>query len=95
MSRKRRVLGAKFKAKVALAAVRGDKTVSQLAGQYGIHGNQVSSWKRKLLEESAALFEDGRKNSRKDEADEDELYEQIGRLKMELEWLKKKAASFD
>ena len=95
MSRKRRVLGSKFKAKVALAAVRGDKTVSQLAGQYGIHGNQVSSWKRKLLEEAAALFEDGRKNSRKDEADEDELYEQIGRLKMELEWLKKKAASFD
>jgi putative transposase len=89
------VLGSKFKAKVALAAVRGDKTVSQLAGQYGIHGNQVSSWKRKLLEEAAALFEDGRKNSRKDEADEDELYEQIGRLKMELEWLKKKAASFD
>ena len=44
---------------------------------------------------AAALFEDGRKNSRKDEADEDELYEQIGRLKMELEWLKKKAASFD
>ena len=54
-----------------------------------------SSWKRKLLEEAAALFEDGRKNSRKDEADEDELYEQIGRLKMELEWLKKKAAQFD
>lgn len=95
MSRKRRVLGAKFKAKVALAAVRGDQKVSQLSGQYGIHGNQVSSWKRKLLEEAAALFEDGRKNSRKDEADEDELYEQIGRLKMELEWLKKKAASFD
>ena len=95
MSRKRRVLGAKFKAKVALAAVRGDKTVSQLAGQYGVHGNQVSAWKRKLLEEATALFEDGRKVSKKDEANEEELYEQIGRLKMELEWLKKKAASFD
>ena len=95
MSRKRRVLGAKFKAKVALAALRGDKTVSQLAGQYGIHGNQVSAWKRKLLEEAAALFEDGRKTSKKDEANEEELYEQIGRLKMELEWLKKKAARFD
>ena len=92
MSRKRRVLGAKFKAKVALAAVRGDKTVSQLAGQYGVHGNQVSAWKRKLLEEATALFEDGRKVSKKDEANEEELYEQIGRLKMELEWLKKKAA---
>ena len=95
MSGKRRVFGAKFRAKVALAAVRSDKTVSQLAGQYGVHGNQVSSWKRKLLEEAAALFEDGRKKSRKDEASEGELYEQIGRLKMELEWLKKKAASFD
>lgn len=95
MSRKRRVLGAKFKAKVALAALRGDKTVSQIAGQYSIHGNQVSAWKRKLLEEAAALFEDGRKASNKDEAHEEELYEQIGRLKMELEWLKKKAARFD
>ena len=75
--------------------VRGDKTVSQLSGQYGVHGNQVSSWKRRLLEEAAALFEDGRKSSKKDEASELELYEQIGRLKMELEWLKKKAASFD
>ena len=95
MSRKRRVLGAKFKAKVALAAVRCDKTVSQLAGQYGVHGNQVSAWKRKLLEEATALFEDGRKVSKKDEANEEELYEQIGRLKMELEWLKKKASTFD
>ena len=95
MSRKRRVLGAKFKAKVALAALRGDKTVSQIAGQYSIHGNQVSAWKRKLLEEAAALFEDGRMASKKDEAKEEELYEQIGRLKMELEWLKKKAARFD
>ena len=95
MTRKRRLLGSKFKAKVALAAVRSDKTVSQLAGQYGVHGNQVSSWKRKLLEEAAALFEDGRKSSKKDEASELELYEQIGRLKMELEWLKKRAAGFD
>ena len=95
MTRKRRLLGAKFKAKVALAAVRGDKTISQLSGKYGVHGNQVSSWKRRLLDEAAALFEDGRKSSKKDEASELELYEQIGRLKMELEWLKKKAASFD
>lgn len=95
MTRKRRILGANFKAKVALAAARGDKTVSQLASQYGVHGNQVSAWKRRLLEEAGALFEDGRKSSKKDEASELELYEQIGRLKMELEWLKKKAAGFD
>ena len=95
MTRKRRILGAKFKAKVALAAARGDRTVSQLASQYSVHGNQVSSWKRRLLEEAGTLFEDGRKSSKKDEASELELYEQIGRLKMELEWLKKKAAGFD
>ena len=95
MARKRRSLGAKLKAKVALAAVRGDKTLSQLASQHGVHGNQVSAWKRKLLSEAVELFEDGRKRSKKEEVSEDELYEQIGRLKMELEWLKKKAAGFE
>ena len=91
MVRKRRVFGGKFKAKVALAAIRGDKTLSQLASQFSVTGNQVSAWKRKLLREAAELFEDGRKDVVADEA----LYEQIGRLKMELEWLKKKAAAFD
>jgi putative transposase len=95
MVRKRRVLGSKFKAKVALAAIRGDTTVSQIASRYGVHGNQVSSWKRKLLKEASEVFEDGRRSSKKEEANEDELYEQIGRLKMELEWLKKKCAQFD
>ena len=96
MSRKRRVLGGKFKAKVALAAVRGEKSLSQLASQFGVHGNQVSSWKKLLLDRAADLFEDGRKQSKaKQSADEEELYAQIGRLKMELEWLKKKAAEFD
>ena len=95
MARKRRILGSKLKAKVALAAVRGDTTVSQLASRYGVHGNQVSSWKRKLLEQASELFEDGRKSAKKEDANEEELYEQIGRLKMQLEWLKKKCAQFD
>jgi putative transposase len=93
MSRKRRVLGAALKAKVALAAVRGDKTTAQLASQFGVHTSQVTAWKKRLLEGVSELFADGRKN-RKDEpsVDEQELYEQIGRLKMEVEWLKKKSA---
>jgi putative transposase len=93
MSRKRRVFSPAFKAKVALAAARGDKTTAQLAAQFGVHASQIASWKRQLLEGVSDLFVDGR--SRKSEeasADEQELYEQIGRLKMEVEWLKKKAA---
>jgi transposase-like protein len=66
-----------------------------LASQFGVHGNQVSAWKRKLISEAADLFEDGRQRRKDDEANEQELYEQIGRLKMELEWLKKKATEFD
>ena len=95
MARKRRSLSASFRAKVALAAVRGDRTVAQLSSQHGVHGTQVSAWKRKLLSQAFELFEDGRKRSKKEEVSEEELYEQIGRLKMELEWLKKKVAGLD
>ncbi len=95
MSRKRRMLGAKLKAKVALAAIRGDRTLAQLASQFEVTGTQVSAWKRKLLAEAGELFEDGRKRRVQEAASDEALYEQIGRLKMELEWLKKKAAVFD
>ena len=93
MSRKRRNFGAPFKAKVALAVVRGDKTSAELATKFSVHSNQVTSWKKVLLEGATELFEDGR-TKRRDEPSvkEEELYEQIGRLKMELEWLKKKSA---
>jgi putative transposase len=93
VSRKRRIFGAAFKAKVALAACRGDKTTAQLAAEYEVHSGQVAAWKKQLLSGASGLFED-RRGRRPDEsaADEQELYEQIGRLKMEVEWLKKKAA---
>lgn len=93
MARKRRSFGAAFKAKVALAACRGEKTTAQLAAEFGVHAGQITAWKKQLLEGVAGLFEDGRSKRMAEEAANDqELYEQIGRLKMEVEWLKKKAA---
>jgi putative transposase len=78
---------------VALAAIRGDKTTAQLASEYEVHAGQVAAWKQQLLEQAAELFEDGRHKGREESAaNEQQLYEQIGRLKMENEWLKKKSA---
>jgi transposase-like protein len=95
MSRKRRSFSASFKAKVALAAARGDKSLSELASQHGVYPNQISAWKKQLLEGVNELFEDGRKRTTVDEAGEAaRLYEEIGRLKVELDWLKKKSAEF-
>jgi putative transposase len=81
-------------AKVAVAAVKEMHTVSELAGQFSVHPTQIHKWKRRLLDGASELFSrPGRE--RQDDADGvAELYEQIGRLKMELEWLKKKAAQF-
>jgi transposase len=92
MARKRRTFSGSFKAKVALAACRGEKTTAQLAAEFGVHASQVTAWKRQLLGGAAGLFEDGRGKRAEEAAQEQELYEQIGRLKMEVEWLKKKAA---
>ena len=93
MTRKRRSFSGAFKAKVALAACRGDKTTAQLAAEYEVHVGQITAWKKQLLEGAPGLFADGRsKRAIEDGTDEEALYEQIGRLKMEVEWLKKKAA---
>lgn len=82
-----------FKFKVALEANKGLKTVNQIASENGIHPNQVSQWKKQLLEEGSNLFGRHKEHQQKQqEAEITQLYEQIGRLKMELEWLKKKVA---
>lgn len=93
MAAKRRRLPAEMKAKVALAAARGERTVSEIASEFKVHPAQVSQWKQRLLEGAGELFQDGRTaRSRQgpDEAEVARLYEQIGRLQMELGWLKKK-----
>lgn len=95
MARKRLVHSSGFKAKVALTAVRGDRTMSQLAAQFGVHATQVASWRRRLLEGAAGLFEDRRRRDDRAGQNQEELYEQIGRLSMELEWLKKKSCQLD
>jgi transposase len=95
MARKLGNRGAGFKAKVALAAFKGDKTLAQLAHEYGAHTTQISTWKQRLLEGASELFEDRRRKRTTEAVPVDELYQQIGRLKMELEWLKKKVAPFD
>lgn len=94
-TRKRVVYSAALKAKVAMAALRGDRTVSQLGGQFGVHPVQVAKWKRRLVEQAAELFQDGRRRPSDQGPDERELYEEIGRLKVELDWLKRKAAQLD
>jgi len=89
---KRRCYSAEFKGKVALAAVREDKTLSQLAGDYGVHPIQIGKWKKRVLESAGELFEDGRtrREARRGEEFERELYAKIGRLEMELDFLQKK-----
>lgn len=91
MGAKRRSFAAEFKAKVALAAVRGEKTINELAGQFEVHPNQIVTWKKQLVGASHEFFRDGRARSEAvDEALVARLYEEIGRLKVEVDWLKKK-----
>ena len=98
MARKRKRPSPPFKAKVALLAVKEIKTVSELSTQFKVHSTQIHQWKRQLVERAEEVFENGRSGTGRAQEQEaliTELYEQIGRLKMELEWVKKKAAQFE
>jgi putative transposase len=89
---KRRIHNPEFKARVAMEAISGRKTIQEIAADHSIHAIQVSQWKRQLLEGASELFTRGQKTKDKEEdgqAKEAELFQQIGRLQMELEWLKK------
>lgn len=95
MTKKRRRFSPDFKFRVALEAAKGQRTISELSSEYSVHPNQISQWKRQLLENGADVFSQPSTNGQRDqEAVQTELYEQIGRLKMELEWVKKKSAQF-
>ena len=95
MAGKRKVHTPAFKARVALAAHKGDRTVNELAGQFEVHPTLIHAWKKQLTAGADAAFSGPAKAASVDaEARQAELFEQIGRLKMELEWLKKKAAAF-
>src|SRR5205085_2977516 len=90
MTGKRKQHTAAFKAQVALAALKGDKTVNELAGQYGVHPTLIHGWKKQLLAGADHIFSNGSKAATADaETEKAELFEQIGRLQMELAWLKK------
>ena len=94
MAGKRKLHTATFKAQVALAALKGDKTVNELAGHYGVHPTLIHAWKKQLLAGAEEVFTGPAKAASADaEARQAELFEQIGRLKMELEWLKKPRAA--
>ena len=93
MTAKRKRHPAAFKAKVALEAAKQTKTVAELAKTFQVHPVQISQWKKQLLDGAEAIFRDGRRRERAEgEAAQAELYEKIGRLNMEVEWLKKRSA---
>ena len=94
MPGKRKVHTAAFKARVALAAHKGDRTVNELAGQFEVHPTLIHGWKKQLVTGAEAIFGSPAQAASADaEARQAELFEQIGRLKMELEWLKKKSSA--
>jgi len=96
MPKKRREHSAQFKFRVALEAIKEQKTISEVASEYQVHPTLVRDWKKQLVTGGATVFERGSKAAtpKSEGVPEAELYEQIGRLKMELEWLKKRGERF-
>lgn len=93
MAQKRKSHDSTFKAKVAIEALKDEASLSVLAKRFQVHPTQISSWKRRLRDSAAIVFE--REGAKPVEpVNVDELYEQIGRMQVELEFLKKKAAQF-
>lgn len=94
MPRRKTTREAPFKARVALEAIKERETVNELAKRFQVHPSQIHDWKRRLLEQATSIFERDSSTKPVETVDPAELYEQIGRLKVELEFLKKKVAQF-
>lgn len=95
MKKQRKNYSSEFKVKVALEAIKGQKTLNEIASHYEVHPNQVTQWKKQALEGLPELFSHRRLRLEKDdEALKAQLYQQIGQLKVELDWLKKKVGVF-
>ena len=91
-TRQRRSFSTEMKGRIALEAIKGQKTLQEIASHYGVHPNQVTNWKRQAVEGVAALFADRRaRTDISEEALKAELYQQIGQLQVELGWLKKRS----
>ncbi len=93
MKKERKQYGNEFKAKVVLEVIKGQKTLAEISSHYRVHPSQIMKWKKKVIEALPELFKNG--NGKRASTDDDaliaELYQQIGRLKVELDWLKKKS----
>lgn len=90
--KKRKNYSDNLKARVALDAIKGQKTSNELASEYGIHPNQIGQWKKKLIDRSSEIFSRGKnREAESHEAERDRLYQQIGKLQVEVDWLKKTA----
>jgi transposase-like protein len=96
MATQRKKYSAEFKARVALEALKGHKTMNELVGIYGVHPTQITKWKNHLRSELPQIFSNRREKREQDhEALQAQLYQQIGQLKVELDWLKKKSGLVD
>ena len=89
MIKKRKQYSPEFKAKVALAAIRNEGSTAELAAKYQVHPTMIGTWKRELIEGAAGLFDKSQKTKKQQEATADELYRQIGQLKVENDFLSK------
>ena len=96
MKNRRRNHSAAFKVRVALAAIKGDKTMAELASEFEVHSSQIAQWKKQLLEALPEVFSHRRQRSQQQQDElTAQLYQQIGQLKVELDWLKKKCGLDD
>ena len=93
---KRRRFSNEFKAKVAIEAIKGQRTVNELAQEFEVHPNQIALWKKQLLESASDVFRRGKDREAEEQAKEcDRLYRKVGQLQVEVDWLKKKTGHLD